>query len=251
MPYVLDAVIAAIVIICVVRGAKKGFIRAAFGIVTFLLAAVLAFMFYGPFSDYVITTPAGQTVEQNLYDSIYKAVAGNAAQPQHEGAEQAAPEMEQAAPEPERQKPAANTTEDVLNAMKIPQFMFQSVFAQSDFLVRTAQLTVAEAVSKSLAGAFMKALAGILLFLLLLIGLWLLRIILEMVFKLPLLKEVNRLAGFLAGLVNGVLLSYLVLAVFGSLSGFGELTFIHDTIAQSYVYKNFYETNIVMSMFTK
>ena len=245
MPYVLDAVIAAIVIICVVRGAKKGFIRAAFGIVTFLLAAVLAFMFYGPFSDYVITTPAGQTVEQNLYDSIYKAVAGNAAQPQHEGAEQAAPEPEQAAPEPERQKPAANTTEDVLNAMKIPQFMFQSVFAQSDFLVRTAQLTVAEAVSKSLAGAFMKALAGILLFLLLLIGLWLL------VFKLPLLKEVNRLAGFLAGLVNGVLLSYLVLAVFGSLSGFGELTFIHDTIAQSYVYKNFYETNIVMSMFTK
>lgn len=134
MPYVLDAVIAAIVIICVVRGAKKGFIRAAFGIVTFLLAAVLAFMFYGPFSDYVITTPAGQTVEQNLYDSIYKAVAGNAAQPQHEGAEQAAPEPEQAAPEPERQKPAANTTEDVLNAMKIPQFMFQSVFAQSDFL---------------------------------------------------------------------------------------------------------------------
>lgn len=183
-------------------------------------------------------------MEQNLYDSIYKAVAGNAAQPQHERAEQAAPE-------PERQKPAANTTEDVLNAMKIPQFMFQSVFAQSDFLVRTAQLTVAEAVSKSLAGAFMKALAGILLFLLLLIGLWLLRIILEMVFKLPLLKEVNRLAGFLAGLVNGVLLSYLVLAVFGSLSGFGELTFIHDTIAQSYVYKNFYETNIVMSMFTK
>ncbi len=114
-------------------------------------------MFYGPFSDYVITTPAGQTVEQNLYDSIYKAVAGNAAQPQHEGAEQAAPEPEQAAPEPERQKPTANTTEDVLNAMKIPQFMFQSVFAQSDFLVRTAQLTVAEAVSKSLAGAFMKA----------------------------------------------------------------------------------------------
>lgn len=48
MPYVLDAVIAAIVIICVVRGAKKGFIRAAFGIVTFLLAAVLAFMFLWP-----------------------------------------------------------------------------------------------------------------------------------------------------------------------------------------------------------
>lgn len=33
--------------------------------------------------------------------------------------------------------------------------------------------------------------------------------------------------------------------------GVWELTFIHDTIAQSYVYKNFYETNIVMSMFTK
>ena len=45
MPYILDSVIALIVIVCVVRGAKKGFIRAAFGVVTFLLAAVLAFLF--------------------------------------------------------------------------------------------------------------------------------------------------------------------------------------------------------------
>ncbi len=238
MPYVLDAVIAIIVIACVVRGARKGFIRAAFGILTFLLAAVLAFFFYGPFSDYVIATPAGQSVESSLYDSVYKAVAGNAADD----------EAESAVDTPAQQP--ANTTEGLLNAMKIPQFMYGTVFAQSDFLVRTAQLTVAEAVSRALTSAFMKAMAGILLFLLLLIGIWLLRIVLEMIFKLPLLKEVNRLAGFLAGLVNGVLLSYLVLAVLGSLSGFGELSFVRDTIAQSYIYKNFYETNILWSLFT-
>ena len=243
MPYVLDAVIAVIIIVCVVRGARRGFIRAAFGILTFLLAAVLAFFFYGPFSDYVIATPAGQSVESSLYDSIYKAVAGNAETPAPEEAESV-----EASPPPQQ---PANTTEGLLNAMKIPQFMYEAVFTQSDFLVRTAQLTVAEAVSRSLAGAFMKVLAGILLFLLLLIGIWLLRIVLEMIFKLPLLKEVNRLAGFLAGLVNGVLLSYLVLAVMGSLSGFAELTFVRDTIAQSYVYQNFYETNILWSLFTK
>ena len=244
MPYVLDAVIAIIVIVCVVRGARKGFIRAAFGILTFLLAAVLAFFFYGPFSDFVIATPAGQSVESSLYDSVYKAVAGNAAETP------AADDEAESAVDTPAQQPA-NTTEGLLNAMKIPQFMYGTVFAQSDFLVRTAQLTVAEAVSRALTSAFMKAMAGILLFLLLLIGIWLLRIVLEMIFKLPLLKEVNRLAGFLAGLVNGVLLSYLVLAVLGSLSGFGELSFVRDTIAQSYIYKNFYETNILWSLFTK
>ena len=179
-----------------------------------------------------------------MYDSIYKAVAGNAAEtPATDD------EAESAANAPAQQP--ANTTEGLLNTLKIPQFMYESVFAQSDFLVRTAQLTVAEAVSRALTSTFMKAMAGILLFLLLLIGIWLLRIVLEMIFKLPLLKEVNRLAGFLAGLVNGVLLSYLVLAVLGSLSGFSELTFVRDTIAQSYVYKNFYETNILWSLFTK
>lgn len=244
MPYVLDGLIAVVIVVCVVRGAKKGFIRAAFGILTFLIAAVLAFMFYVPFSEFVISTPAGQSVEQNLYDSVYKVVAGNA-EKQIAGAP-----YDEAVSPGSGQLPS-NTTEGLLGSINIPKFMFQSVFAQSDFLMRTAQLTVAEAVSRSLTGAFMKILAGILLFLLLLIVIWLLRVVLEMIFRLPLLKEVNRLAGFLAGLVNGVLLSYLILAMFGSLSGFSELGFIRDTMLQSYVYKNLYETNIFMSMFTK
>lgn len=245
MPYILDSVIALIVIVCVVRGAKKGFIRAAFGIITFLLAAVLAFLFYSTFSNYVMTTPVGQSVEQNLYGSIYKAVAGSVADaaPAEDGQPKPVPDNKEANPD-------TATTEGILNAMKIPQFMFQSVFSQSDFLIRTAQLSAAEAVSKALTGAFMNVLCGIALFLLLLIAIFLLRILLEMIFKLPLLKEVNKLAGFLAGLVNGVLLSYLLLAVVGALAGFQELTFIRDTIAQSYVYKNFYETNLVIRMFT-
>ena len=250
MPYILDLLIAVIVVVCVVRGAKKGFIRAAFGIISFLLAAVLAFLFYSPFSNYVMTTPVGKTVEQSIHDSIYKAVAGSAAD-----SSQSSPDdsnnKEGATDNPANVNPNTATTEEILNTMKIPQFLFQSVFSQSDFLIRTAQLSAAEAVSKALTGAFMNVLCGIALFLLLLIAIYLLRMLLEMIFKLPLLKEVNKLAGFLAGLVNGVLLSYLLLAVVGALAGFQELTFIRDTIAQSYVYKNFYETNILIRMFTK
>ena len=83
------------------------------------------------------------------------------------------------------------------------------------------------------------------------IGLWILRRILEAIFKLPLLKEVNKLAGFLAGFINGVLLSYLLLAICVSLSGFGELSFIKNSIEGSFIYNYLCETNMITNMFLK
>lgn len=242
MPFILDAIIIAVLVFCVIRGAKKGFIKAAFSILTFLIAAILSFMFYVPFSDYVMTTDVGKNMTTGLEDSIYQAVSMGAT------TDTAAPE---ATPAPSLENIDLGTTDGIINALKLPEFMFSSVMAQSDFLMRTAQITAAEAVSKSLSVSFMKAISGILLFVLILIGLWLLRLLLEFIFKMPLLKEVNKLAGFVAGLVNGVLVSYLILAIISSLSGFNELSFIRDTASQSYIYNNLYQTNIIFEMFTK
>ncbi len=243
MAFILDVIIIAIVVLCVIRGAKKGFIRAAFSILTFFIAAMLSFMFYVPFSDYIINTPMGQNMSTGLENSIYQTISG--------GAVSESPTEPSVSPSPEESKLDFGTTDGIINTLKLPEFMFSSVMAQSDFLMRTARITAAEAVSKSLSEAFMNAVSGIALFILILILLWLLRFLLEFVFKIPLLREVNKLAGFAAGLVNGVLISYLILAIFSSLSGFPELSFIRETAQKSYIYNNLYQTNILFEMFTK
>lgn len=248
MAYVLDIILAAIVLICIVRGTKKGFIRAAFSILTFFVAALLSFMFYGPFSEYVINTPVGQNISQGLEESVYKAVSGDAAKQSAQIDETDGSQNDAASIQSSTEY---NTTEGILNAMKLPQFMFETVMSQSDFLMRNARVTAAQAVSSSLSGALMKIMAGVALFVLLLIALWILRIVLECIFRLPLLKDVNKLAGCVAGLINGLLLSYLLLAVVSSLAGFPELQFIRGTAEKSYIYKNLYETNMILEMFTK
>ena len=237
MAYILDILIIIILAVCVWRGVKKGFIKAAFSILTFLLAALLSFMFYVPFSEFVTNTSIGQNVSQSIQTSVYKAVSGDA-QNDKENAQT-------------QESTGEGTTEGIISNMKLPSFMFSSVFEQSDFLMRTARVTAAQAVSTSLSTAFMKLISGILLFVLILIGLWIIKKILEFIFKLPLLKEANKLAGFIAGIINGVLISYLVIAICVSLSGFSELSFIKDTIDKSYMYNNFYQSNMIAKMFVK
>ena len=253
MPCLLDAIILAVFIICIIRGAKKGFIKAAFSILTFLLAAILSFMFYVPFSEYIINTQIGQNISQNLGDSIYKAVSGELQEGENKKENQSNSPNAYLSDDAQSADSTilGDTTEGIIKSLKLPTFMFSTVFEQSDFLMRTARLNAAQAVSSSLTTAFMKLVSGIILFLLILIGLWILRLLLQLLFKLPLLNEVNKLVGVVAGLVNGFLVSYLIIAICVSLSGFNELSFIKNTMEKSYIYNNFYQTNIIAEMFLK
>lgn len=229
MPYVLDIIIVIILSICIWRGFKRGFIASAFGILTFLLAAGLSFMFYVPFSEYIVKTPVGQNVSDAVNRSVYQSVSSFMVD----------------------EKDDSVTTENLLDELKIPNFLREIVYQGSDFLIRNTKKTVTEAVSVSLSGAIIKIAAGLLLFILLLIGIWIVRIILELIFKLPLLSGINKITGGAAGLVNGVLLSYLVLAVVSFLITFIGTDWLRETAEQSYIFTNVYESNFIIRMFAK
>ena len=229
MPYVLDIIILVILCFCMWRGLKKGFIAAAFGILTFFVAAALSFMFYTSFSEFIVKLPMGQSAQQSIQDSVYKSVSGLMLN---------------------EDETMANT-EDLIESLKLPEFLRGPVYSGSEFLVRNAQQTAAQAVSGALSGTIFKIACGLLLFVLLLIGLWILRMVLELIFKLPLLHGINKLAGAVAGLVNGVLLSYLLLTVIGFLASFPAMDWLLSITANSYAYTYLYQNNIIMNMFSK
>lgn len=271
MPYLLDILLGVIVLYCVVRGIKRGFIRSAFSILSFLMAGILAFMCYAPFTEYVQTTQLGASAKASMYQSIYQSIAkmtgqSGSAQENTGAAAGQQPDRGQTVPSTADKengedrtahegtaddKQELKSSEDIVNYLKLPGFMAQAVYQQSDFLIRTASLTLAEAVSKALADALFGVICGILLFILLLIAIRIARMIFEWIFRLPLLKEVNRLAGALAGLINGALVCYLIMALISSLSGFSELAWIRQTAEQSCFFHYMYENNIILDLFIK
>ncbi len=230
MPYVLDILIIIILVFCIWRGFKKGFIASLFGILTFIIAASLTFLFYVPFSHYIAQTPVGDSVNAAVNSSVYQSVSNMMT----EGAQG-----------------SRATAEQIVEDMKIPDFIRDTVFQGSDFLMRNAQKTAAEAVSASMSDMIIKIGAGLLLFIILLIGLWILRFALEMIFRLPLLHGINKITGSAAGFVNGILLSYLALTIVSFLMTLTSAAWLLETAQHSYIFTNVYKGGSIFTMFTK
>lgn len=100
-------------------------------------------------------------------------------------------------------------------------------------------------------GIVINALAFILTFVIIFIGLWVISIALQIISKLPILNKVNKLAGFLVGGLQGLIvvwLLFLLLTVFGS-SELGKSAFqqINESAILSFIYNRNFILNIVMN----
>jgi uncharacterized membrane protein required for colicin V production len=93
-----------------------------------------------------------------------------------------------------------------------------------------------------LSGIVINALAFIITFIVILILLWIISIALDIISKLPLLNEINKTAGLLAGLLHGLVvvwLFFILLTVFGSYElGQKAMQMIEDSQVLSLIYNN-------------
>ncbi len=228
MAYILDIIILAIVVFCIIRGAKRGAVRTAFSLLSFVVALVLTFMFASPLTQYIEQQPFGI----NMHDSIEQAIEVKINGILNRDAEE-----------------TSNTTEDIIKSLSLPEFLKKSILMHSDFIVRNADVPAAKAVAGSLASAYLKMICSVALFIILLILLRILRLFCEQLFKLPILKEINRLVGGIAGFVNGIFIAYLLLSAVSALSGLPYFAWLAPAKESSYLFKYVYEYNILLSAF--
>lgn len=226
MAYILDIIILLIVGFCIYRGIRRGAVKTAFSLLSFAVALILTFMFASPVTQYVEQQPFGQSMHDSIEVALTEKIEGFL-------------HIEES--------PTTNTTESILKTLSVPEFMKKSLLLQSDFFVRNADVPAANAVADALASAYMKVICTIALFIVLLIVLRLLRFAAEQVFKLPLFKEINRIVGAAAGLVNGIFIAYLVLSAVSALSGIPAFSWLAPAKEASYIFKNVYENNVILS----
>ncbi len=109
-------------------------------------------------------------------------------------------------------------------------------------------------IAASLANIVIKALAFLILFVLIAVGLRILFAILDTIAKLPILRQANKFLGFIFGLIQGLVIVWIVFVfiTFISTSGLGQaaLEQINDSEFLAFLYNNNYLIKIVSGVFT-
>ena len=185
MNLILDGVVLCVAILAIIFGTKRGFIRSVMGVCTLIAALFVAYAFSPPLAAYIESRPFIHSVSESITDTI-KSLSANT-----EGTydlEKLFADMPDA------------FTQIVDRYKADPEELKQNVVPSAD-----AESVAVDALADMIADPVVSAIAGVLAFLALfvaaVIALKLFTLILDLIFRLPVLKSANSMLGFLFGVI--------------------------------------------------
>ena len=181
MTIVVDLIILAIIVLCIVIGYIRGLTGSLIKILSFVLSVIIAFILFVPVSNLIINNTE---IDENIETSIRNAILSG-----EENGEAAMPET-------------------------ITDYIGQKVDEASD----SAKETVVDSTAREVSLTIVKAGTWIALFIVTRILLILLRFITSLIAKLPIIKQFDKLGGFIYGLLEGLIIVYVVLAIISFVS---------------------------------
>jgi len=211
-----DLLVVGIILIFTFIGFKTGLVLTLFRFVSMILSFFIAMQLYPILSKFLIGTP--------VFTWIRDAIAG-----------------------PVKEKLGvlkSGTIQAGLDKLGIPQFVGNLI--KNNFSDNTSNKIVKDvgsAISNVLAEFAIKILAIVLVFVLVFIILQLFKIVLKQIVKLPVIKQVDRIAGSAFGILTGCLIAYLVCAViliFGNSLATGMQKDVDKSLLSKYFVKNNY-----------
>lgn len=211
----IDLIIIAIMALCIFFGYKRGLIGVIFKFLSFIVAIVIAVFLYKPVAGYLVE-------HTNWDESLEAVIAQNI-----EGKKEESSDKEQ------------QQSEDVLT-----MYINQAIEQTAD----SARQGIATAVSHNLAVSILYGATFLVLFvigqLLLLFG----RAISDMLAELPIIKQFNKAGGTVYGILEGIIVIYVIFMILSLISPMVEGTGIVEAINQSYIGKYLYYHNILLKM---
>ncbi len=201
MAMILDGCLLLVLLIGVIIGCRRGFIKSAVRLIGCLLALVLAFCLSSPLSEWIFDGffRAGleQSVSQQLTDAAVSST--QALETQIDGVLETLPALVRNA----LASYGVGTSEQIGDILEAHGSQSTAAIAE----------TLVSYVIRPVCVLLMQILCFIVLFLVLTIAIRLLGRLLDRMFNLPLIRHVNRLLGGVIGLIEGVLASLVLIAV--------------------------------------
>lgn len=214
MAYLLDGIILALFVFLMWLGHRNGFIKTAAGVVSFVVALMLATMLSGPVSGFVYDSFVQPTVVESL--SV------------HVGESSPAASQLDAALE---QMPAFITNRLEANGLNSGAAVLENLSGTAEG--ETVAESIARQVVQPVVAPLLKALCMILLFLVFKIALTVILKMADLIAKLPLLKQINKTLGVVAGIVQGVLWVFFAVTVLQLLANAGWFGFLTPDLLDS------------------
>ncbi len=223
---VLDLIAAALVVVAVIVGIKRGFIKSIIGLVGLIAAAVLAAMFASPLASTVYDS----VIEKPLSAAVENAVETSA------------------------QSVASTVGEQIENATAgLPDILQAMLAADVSWEDNAAAAVDAAALSETLTGllkpiciSVVQVLMFLLLFIVILIAIKMLGGVIDKLFSsLPVIKQANGALGGVIGAVQGILLVFVLcfaLELYMTLTG-ADAMITREQLSQTVIVKHFMAFN--------
>jgi uncharacterized membrane protein required for colicin V production len=219
-------VVVLLILLCnAIIGMKVGFIKTVFSLVSLILALILTIWISPMVKNYMMGN-----------EKFYNGIATKVEKLLPFGDEEI---MEEEQPE-------------AIEGLSVPKSIKEGLLKNNtvESYKEMAITGFKQYVSRYLTGVIINSLSFIATFIAVLLLLWVIFMALDLISKLPLLNQVNKTAGLLAGLVHGLLLVWLffiLLNVFGS-TAFGQS--VMKLVGENEVLSIIYNNNVLLKFIT-
>ena len=202
MQYIIDIILALIIVLNTVMGLKKGFVKTVFGLASVIIAVVLAYIFGSSAGSLLRTTKA----YDNICDSTKESLSEYFEKEALENKEKAFENIGSLAFVKQLESMGVDTQKELER------------YAEAlDSSAKEASSVLSEKFAVPILEFFSNILGTILVFIVSLLGMWLLSIVLRGIFSLPFLRGLNKTGGFITGLLLGLFYAFLICMVVKSL----------------------------------
>lgn len=220
MSIIIDLVILGILILCIALGYHKGLTGSLLKIISFVLAFVIAFVLFKPVSNFIIEkTNWDENLEQSIRDVI---VANN-----------------------NQETSVTETNEEKQN---MPDVIMEYINKTVEEAGNDAKESIADATARNVAIIIINAGVWIGLFLIARIILLFVKGLANLITKLPVIKQFDKLGGIIYGMIEGVVIIYGILAILSFVSPLVNGLGVVDAVQKSFIGSVMYNNNLLLKL---
>ena len=209
MSIILDVIIVLIFLACVYTGYKKGIINVGFNLFAFIIALLVAIIFYNPITNIIVNNTG-------IDESIEKIIIENGVK--------------------------EKTEEDKETGID----SFVQNYAKD--MAQGTQNAIVENAARPIAIKVIGIAVMILLFIIARIALIILKVFTNLLAKLPILKQCNEIVGLIYGILKGLIIVYAILAIVFFVSTISGNAALNTMVEHSYITKVFYNHNLILDL---
>lgn len=211
MTIVVDLIILGIIALCVIIGYVRGLTGSLIGILSFVLSLVVAFVLFMPVSSFIVN---GTNLDEDLEKSIREIIIKD------------------------------DTNEE---SEEMPSAITDYINQKVEEAANQAKENIVNSTARDVSVTIIKAGTWIVLFIVSRILMIFLKFITSLIAKLPVIKQCDKLGGIIYGLVKGLIITYVALAIISFVTPLTEGT-ISESIKESRLGSQMYNNNLLLKI---